>query len=195
MQARSSLVLVAILLGCGGASPPVDVAPPNPQVAPPTRTQDPPAASAAPTGDTHAAPIATASAAPSIAPSAAPSVAPSAAPSVARTDPPAGTPGANLNIASMDVNGLKVSNLSCRLDDVGFMTAAMLVGSLAKQKTALKACGKDQPTVEWTIAGGKVKDVKVTAKNAAIEKCIAKAMASVQAPVEGKCSAVLLLDP
>jgi len=188
-----SFGFLIVLFGCGGASTPPDAPPANPP-APTTAatTAATTTATALPTPSTPAAPegppvpVATASAAPSAAPSASATGAP--------VDPPSGTPGANLNVASMDVNGLKVANLSCRLDDVGLMTAAILIGSLAKQKAAFKACGNDQPKIEWTAAGGKVKDVKVTAKNATVEKCVARAMTGAPMAVEGRCSATLVLD-
>lgn len=114
--------------------------------------------------------------------------------------PPSDVPdtidGANLTMGSLEVNGLKAENLSCKLEGGGGLLAGpATLGALAKQKAPLDAC-VESPTrarVAWTAAGT-LTDIHVAdAPNAKSARCIAKALAAVKAPGNGKCAVTLVL--
>jgi len=100
-------------------------------------------------------------------------------------------------VTSMTVNGLKVKNLSCTLKSGGFFAAAKVVGALAKQGKALKACAKKKkarPRVSWTFKGKGTAAVAVTAAKKPLAKCIKGAMKKVRSSgIDGTCAATLIL--
>jgi hypothetical protein len=70
-----------------------------------------------------------------------------------------------------------------------------LPGSFTKEAKAFNACAPNhgRAHVTWTSAGGKIKDVRVKAGTRAIEECIAKTMATIQAGPPGRCGITLVL--
>jgi hypothetical protein len=113
-----------------------------------------------------------------------------AAPAPAAPAPPARRT-VSLEVGTMEMNGFKMRDLKCKIDQGGLLTTVTIVGGLAEQKAALKACGADSPKVTWTLSGAGSRDIAVTAKNPVIEKCVSKAMEKVKAAVEGTCSVEL----
>jgi hypothetical protein len=180
----------ASLAACAGSDPVPDNGPPpvySSEVPPPvTATVGQP--TAAPTATQTAAPVATA--APTAEPTAAPTAVASAAPTKAVSEPA----GANLHVGSMAVDGLTLEDLACKADGLGMLGSMIVVGSIAKKKAALNACGKGKPRVTWTATKGTIGTVTVKAdNNAKMEACVAKALKGTQAPFEGECAATLVL--
>ena len=157
--------IVALLLGaatlvaCAGSNTPEDVGPPPP---PPTDSAPPattPAAqtTAAPTVE----PVVTAAPTPTATPTAAPTAVASAAPTSTLSEPA----GANLHVGSMSVDGLTLEDLACKADGLGMLGSMIVVGSIAKKKAALNACGKGKPRATWTATKGTIGTVTVKADN------------------------------
>jgi len=108
----------------------------------------------------------------------------------------AGVAGVNVNVADITADGLTVKKLSCTLDSGGLFASALVVGALAKEKTALDACAPTGAAVElkWTWSGGKAS--KATATRASSPKkagCVVAAVMSVPAPTNGSCQAIVLV--
>lgn len=105
--------------------------------------------------------------------------------------------GSNITVGSMTVNGLKVVNLKCDLQNGGFMAAMVVVSGLAKQKKALQGCAKGKETAvsHWTFGGGKIKKASVSkASSAKVKKCVKKALLRVKAgKLIGTCSAGIIV--
>jgi uncharacterized protein len=107
-----------------------------------------------------------------------------------------GIPEANLTVGSMTVNDMTVNDLECRLDGVGLLASMQLVASIAAQKKALDRCAPkgDAPLVKWTFSGGKASDVVVEgAADAKVQKCVAKAVATIASDMNGECTAYFLI--
>lgn len=105
--------------------------------------------------------------------------------------PASGVVGANVTVGSMTVDGLTLSNLSCKLAGGGLFASAAAIGSLAKQKKLLNRCAKDKPLVTWTFKGGRAVDVKVEGAKPKDAKCITRAMKKVRSQLSGQCSATI----
>lgn len=179
--------LMVMVVGCASAppTPPPDARPE--QVAPPEPTVE--ASATAPVSEPAPAPEPVAvSSAPAPEPEPAPKPAPAPEPEVA------GVPGANLTMSSLSADGLELKDVSCKADGLGFLGAIMVAGSLAKKKTALKACASGQsPRVFWTFVGGKITDVSVEGVDAKIGSCVSRALKNAAAPGTGNCAATLVL--
>ncbi len=187
--------IVALLLGaatlvaCAGSNTPEDVGPPPP---PPTDSAPP---ATTPAAQTTAAPVATQTAEPVVtaAPTAEPTAAPTAVASAAPTSTvsqPAGAPP----LRPMSVGGPPLEDPPCKADGLGMLGSMIVVGSIAKKKAALNACGKGKPRATWTATKGAIGTVTVKAdNNAKMEACVAKALKGTAAPFEGECAATLVL--
>lgn len=194
LSARHGIVALllgaATLVACAGSNPPEDVGPPP---APPTDSAPP---ATTPAAQTTAAPVATQTAEPVVtaAPTAEPTAAPTAVASAAPTSTVSEPAGANLHVGSMSVDGLTLEDLACKADGLGMLGSMIVVGSIAKKKAALNACGKGKPRVTWTATKGTIGTVTVKAdNNAKMEACVGKALKGTAAPFEGECAATLVL--
>lgn len=105
--------------------------------------------------------------------------------------------GSKISVGSMTVNGLKVVNMKCDLQNGGFMAAMVVVSGLAKQKKALQGCAKKKETAisHWTFGGGKIKQASVSqASSGKVKKCVKKALLRVKAgKLIGKCTAGIIV--
>ncbi len=104
-------------------------------------------------------------------------------------------PGANVQVGSMAIDGLRVRELECRLDQVGSLGALALAATLAKQKRALDRCAPkgDAATVYWRFDGSATRDVKIEGVDEGTARCVAKAMKRVKGTVPALCAAIVLI--
>lgn len=101
-----------------------------------------------------------------------------------------------VRVKSMTVNGLKVKDLRCTLKSGGLFASAAVVGALAKQKKALRACAKGKkarPRVRWRFSGGRATSIEASGKRKAVAACVKRAFRRVRAKVSGRCAATLVL--
>ncbi|MED5369997.1 MAG: hypothetical protein VX899_03200 [Myxococcota bacterium] len=105
---------------------------------------------------------------------------------------------ASVNIASMDVDGVRIRDLSCELSSGGGIMGGMVVAStLAGQKTALDACAPEGGAfkAEWTWTEGSTKVDKVTGVPEKGAACVKEALGPMQSASTGTCTAVVLIGP
>ena len=109
---------------------------------------------------------------------------------------PEAVEGANLAIKRLSVDGLDVEDMSCKLDKMPLMASALVLGQLARSKTALDACVDEpcKPRFAWasskeTISGIAVADAP--SPEAAV--CLAKAIESAKITLEVECVATFVL--
>jgi TPR repeat protein len=104
---------------------------------------------------------------------------------------------ANLSVGSMDVNGMTIQDLQCRMSGGGggLFGSMALVATLADKKKALDKCAPKgaAPIVRWDFEGGKTKVVNVDDPSAQVAACIEKVMKKVPATMEAQCRATLLV--
>jgi len=99
-------------------------------------------------------------------------------------------PGATLTVESMTADGVRVENLSCKVDGLGLLGAVVVVGTVAKQKAALRACGVSAPVpVTWTITHGNVTAATADTGNAKKDACVVAALKQVHSTSDGPCAA------
>lgn len=104
--------------------------------------------------------------------------------------------GTSLSIESISADGQEVRNLSCTLDSGGFLALAMVVGSVAKQKSALDACypAGEAVEVQWTWVAGKATEVSVLhASQPTQNACVANALKLTTNGSNGTCKGTLLI--
>jgi hypothetical protein len=99
-------------------------------------------------------------------------------------------PGANLSVGGMEVDGVIVETLSCKVSGLGLLGAMVVAGTLAKQRPALRACGLKTPVpVGWTIHGGSVSEASANSGDAKKDACIVKALRQIKSTDDGVCRA------
>jgi hypothetical protein len=99
-------------------------------------------------------------------------------------------PGANLTVESMSADGVRVENLACKVDGLGLLGAVVIVGTVAKQKTALRACGVSSPVpVTWTMRNGSVTSATASTGNAKKDACVVAALKQIRSTSDGPCAA------
>lgn len=99
-----------------------------------------------------------------------------------------------IQIDGMEVDGQRVSEMRCELESGGLLASAIVVGSLAKQKTALDACAPEGGAyvATWTWgAGAKVEVTKGSPEKG--NACVQKALEAVESDLKGSCTATLLV--
>lgn len=99
-------------------------------------------------------------------------------------------PGANLTVGGMEVDGVLVETLACKVSGVGLLGAMVVAGTLAKQRGALRACGLKTPVpVGWTIRGGSVIEATANSGDAKKDACIVRALKQIKSTDDGVCRA------
>jgi len=104
--------------------------------------------------------------------------------------------GTRLAIESIAVDGQEIRKLQCTLQKGGLFAGAALVGTIAKHKKALDACGPkgEAAVIDFTWAGGNTTKVSVTkASSKKAGACIAKVFQEMKPTLAGTCSAVVLV--
>jgi hypothetical protein len=106
--------------------------------------------------------------------------------------------GTKLNVGELSADGLTVLDMTCELDQGGFLASAMVVGALAKQKKALDACGPQgaatRASFKWE--GAKTSEISVlAASDDKAGKCVAKTLGKVKAAMGGQCTVTILSGP
>lgn len=106
--------------------------------------------------------------------------------------------GTTLNVGELSADGLTVLDMTCELDQGGFLASAMVVGALAKQKKALDACAPQgaatRASFKWE--GTKTGGISVLAtSDEKAGKCVAKALGQVKAAMGGQCTVTILSGP
>lgn len=179
-----------LFAACGGTTPPPDPGPPPAPTEPEIGVTASPTAAAVPSAEptaTVATPEPTSTPVATAEPTAAPTAAPvAAAPALAE---PA---GANLHVGSMTVDGLTLQDVACHADGLGLLGSMIVVGSIAKKKAALDACGKGKTRIEWAASKGSVSKATAKGDNAKMDACVAKVLKGAVAPFEGECAATLV---
>jgi hypothetical protein len=116
---------------------------------------------------------------------------------LAAAQDPNAVAGANLNVGSMDVNGMTIQDLQCRLSGGGggLFGSMALVATLADKKKALDKCAPKgaAPIVRWDFEAGKTKVINVDDPSEQVAACIEKIMKKVPATMEAQCRATLLV--
>lgn len=103
--------------------------------------------------------------------------------------------GANLNMTSMNVDGLLLRDISCRTEGggIGGLFGGIALGAGFKARRAqLDACSPKETVetrVKWTGAGGRMTSVKATGKDPAVNKCVERALTGAVATIAGACAA------
>lgn len=104
--------------------------------------------------------------------------------------------GTAVNVATMNVDGQEVRDLTCNLESGGLLASMVVVGALSKHKAALDACAPQGAAfrVSWTWTGGATVGVtSVSASDADLASCVVGVLQqSLEAPVNGQCTATLL---
>lgn len=104
-------------------------------------------------------------------------------------------PDATLTVGSMTTDGIRVESLSCRVDGLGILGAAVIVGTLSKQKAALRTCGVSTPVpVTWAIKGGSVTSASANTGDAKKDACVVGALKKVRSTSDGPCAARIGLE-
>jgi hypothetical protein len=99
-------------------------------------------------------------------------------------------PGANLTVSGMEVDGVSVETLSCKVDGVGLFGAVLVGATLAKQRGAFRACGmKTAVPVGWTTQRGSVIDATASSGDAKKDACIVRALKQIKSTDDGVCRA------
>jgi len=101
----------------------------------------------------------------------------------------------NINVSSLSADGQEVRNLNCDLEKGGLFASVAVVGTLAKQKSALDACAPEGQafSVQLTFADGGAKEAKVlTSSKKAKDACVARALSHLRTDLEGTCTAIIL---
>ncbi|MFT3767597.1 MAG: hypothetical protein QM820_19255 [Minicystis sp.] len=99
-------------------------------------------------------------------------------------------PGANLRVEGMEVDGVLIETLSCKVDGVGLLGAMVVGATLAKQRGALRACGlKAAVPVGWTIRRGSASEATASSGDAKKDACIVRALKQIKSTDDGVCRA------
>jgi hypothetical protein len=99
-------------------------------------------------------------------------------------------PGANLTVSGMEVDGVVLETLSCKVDGLGLLGTMVVGATLAKQRGALRACKLTAAVpVGWTIQRGSVIDATASSGDAKKDACIVRALKQVKSADDGVCRA------
>ncbi len=95
---------------------------------------------------------------------------------------PSDVEGANLHMTGMNVDGIALDDVACKLQDpnVGGILGGIVLGAGFKsKKAALDGCSKGVTTrtrVRWTGQGGRMTNIKAAGKDAATNRCVERAL-------------------
>lgn len=108
-------------------------------------------------------------------------------------------PGANLHVDTMNVDGIRLDDIQCRVHGnvVGGLLGTIIVGAGFKSRRyQLVACSQGkgiEARVYWSGKGGRMADIHATGRDAPINACVAKALGGAVSTVNGDCAATLIL--
>jgi len=97
-------------------------------------------------------------------------------------------------VSELTVDGLRVLNLDCSLENTGLLAAANVVSALAQQDHAFDACFPEGTafSVQWTW--GAVSNASVlSSDHPEANDCIQAALAQTTFSLNGQCTAVILV--
>jgi hypothetical protein len=99
-------------------------------------------------------------------------------------------PDANITVSGMEVDGVLIETLSCKVDGVGLLGSVVIGATLAKQRGALRACGvKAAVPVGWTIQKSSVIAATASSGDAKKDACIVRALKQIRSTDDGVCRA------
>lgn len=105
-------------------------------------------------------------------------------------------PGANLTMGAMEADGVKLKDITCKVDGaMGLLGSLVLASGFVKRKAQLDGCSRgktSETTVSWTAAGGQMTRVKADAPDGKTARCVEKALAGAPAPMPAVCRATLV---
>ena len=110
---------------------------------------------------------------------------------------PSDVEGANLHMTGMNVDGIALDDVACKLQDpnVGGILGGIVLGAGFKsKKAALDGCSKGVTTrtrVRWTGQGGRMTNIKAAGKDAATNRCVERALTGAVSTVSGSCAATV----
>lgn len=103
---------------------------------------------------------------------------------------PVSVPGANITVSGMEVDGVLIETLSCKVDGLGLLGAVVVGATLAQQRGALRACGLTAAVpVGWTIQRGAAIDATASSGDAKKDACIVRALKQIKSTDDGVCRA------
>lgn len=114
------------------------------------------------------------------------------------TKGPEDVPGANLSMASMDVDGLTLKDIACRTEGggIGGLFGGIALGAGFKAKKAqLDACSPNaakETRVRWTGVSGRMTKVEASGPDAKTNKCVERALTNAVATTSGLCAATVV---
>lgn len=115
---------------------------------------------------------------------------------LAAAQDPNAVAGANVNVGSMDVNGMTIQDLQCRISGGGGLFGTMaLVATLADKKKAFDKCAPKgaAPIIRWDFAGNNTNVINVDDPSEQVAACVEKVMKKVPATMEAQCKATVLI--
>ncbi|GEM_PF-917997 len=118
-----------------------------------------------------------------------------AAEELAAARDPSAVVGANLRVGSLEVNGMAIRDLQCRLDGGGVFGSMALAGALAKNKKAFDKCAPKgaAPIVRWDFGGRKTTVISVDDPAPKVAACVEAVMKKVAPGMDAQCRATLLI--
>lgn len=108
-------------------------------------------------------------------------------------------PGANFTAASMEIEGLHITSLSCKLGPggAGLFGGLVVAKTLSERKAAMDRCTKKPAnvTVTWTSTriGKRATHIRVHAENHKLAACVRRALRGAPATVPAQCGATVHL--
>lgn len=101
-------------------------------------------------------------------------------------------PEVDLTFGTVEADGFKLVDLSCRLKGGGMMAGIVVVGLLSKEKAVIDACGaKNDAALAWTAAADAVTQASAEGNEPDVNECLATAIRSINGMPDGPCAATL----
>ena len=105
--------------------------------------------------------------------------------------------GKRISIDWLEVDGARIETLSCGAQKLPFLGAMVLgpaVGAGAKAAQACQKTGGGAVKARWTWAAGATSGVELVGiEGGANAACVSAALATMPAPIDGQCEALVLL--
>ncbi|MCK6504915.1 hypothetical protein L6R53_16210 [Myxococcota bacterium] len=104
--------------------------------------------------------------------------------------------GSTLTIDWLEVDGQRVHAVSCTLPKAPLLGAVIIGPALGVGVKAAQACQKSggaAAKVSWSWDGAATGGLSVAGPASGVADCVSKAMATMPAPLQATCSAVVLL--
>jgi hypothetical protein len=111
-----------------------------------------------------------------------------AAPSAASSTSSAPGSGASLSVDDMNIDGLVIRKMQCRVTSVGLLGPVLIGGIIASQRPALAACGKADVTLAWTASGGQVTAAQASGVPDAQARCVERVVKQLRGLPDGDCT-------